>query len=561
MSTNDNLRRRALLGGTRNTNAHECMVECEFPRSHTTSVDPNSFGTKNITKVNWPEGITSIESYALRGSFIDSDNFNEIPSTVTKIGKHAFSYCINLQGSITLPENLEALGDSALYYSNYITTVTLPTSDCVFGYNSLYGSGMRYINASSDVLYAFTYSSLSSANGTWLAAQANGNVYLGNNYIQYKGTMPANTNIVIEPETLSIAASAFSGKTQLKSITIPDTVKFIGAYAFSGCTGLTSITIPKSLDYNINNNIYGNAYSDYWPTTNTGSYVSEKFVSTSYSYISPFYSSACTGITTVNWNAINGYGGSSTTASYCFLGGGTYLPNLTTVNFGSEVEFIPNYICYGLKKLTAITIPSSAKYIGNYAFGNCTGLTSFTVPETIEKLATGGNILNGCTGITTLNYNAISCIKVSSTDAQTGSNTYTTIWGTTSNLTTVNIGNQVQVIPGGFLGSGQSKITSITIPSSVTTIAYGAFYQSKLTSIDLPASITSIGNYAFYNCSSLTSITIRATTPPTLDSSYTNTFPTTSQNYTIYVPASVVNTYKTRSKWSTWASKIQAIPS
>ena len=172
-----------------------------------------------------------------------------------------------------------------------------------------------------------------------------------------------------------------------------------------------------------------------------------------------------------------------------------------------------------------------------------------------------GFVLNGCTGITTLNYNAISCIRVSSADAQTGTNTTTNIWGTTSNLTTVNIGNRVQVIPGGFLGSNQSKVTSITIPNSVTTISLGAFYQSKLTSIDLPASVTSIGNNAFYGCTSLTSITIRATTPPTLDSSYSSTFPTTSQSYTIYVPASAVDTYKTTSRWSYWASKIQAIPS
>ena len=545
MSTNDNIRRRALMG-TRNGEAHECIVEYTVPMT-----DPPEysgwFGVTSITNVNWPDGITTIAPYSFRGSSIDSTCFNNLPSTVTLISKYAF-YGARMQGSLILSPNIKYLGEYALG-STGITSITLPQAPCIIGGYALNSGSLTTINISENVPYAFHNNALQ--NTKWLSNQSNGNVYLGKNYIQYKGTMPSNTDLTLEAGTLSIAANAFQSKTQLKSITIPDTVQFIGEYAFSGCTGLTSITIPKSL----NKSLYENPSASLRTLPN--GVVSDTIFSTSYS---PFYSSACTGITTVNWNAIDGYGGSNTSSMYCFLGGGSYLPNVTTVNFGSEVESIPNYLCYGLKKLTTITIPSSVKYIGNYAFSNCTGLTSITIPETVEELSTSGSILNGCTGLTTLNYNAISCRRCSSLGA-TPTRTNTNIWGTTSNLTTVNIGNQVQTIPGGFLGSGQSKVTSITIPSSVTTIAYGAFYQSKLTSIDLPSSVTSIGNYAFNGCSSLTSITIRATTPPTLDSSYSNTFPITSQSYTIYVPASAVNTYKTTSGWSNWASKIQAIPS
>ena len=56
---------------------------------------------------------------------------------------------------------------------------------------------------------------------------------------------------------------------------------------------------------------------------------------------------------------------------------------------------------------------------------------------------------------------------------------------------------------------GDKELTSITIPDSVTSIGYCAFYDcSSLTSITIPNSVTSIGEYAFYGCSSLTSITI-----------------------------------------------------
>ncbi len=54
-----------------------------------------------------------------------------------------------------------------------------------------------------------------------------------------------------------------------------------------------------------------------------------------------------------------------------------------------------------------------------------------------------------------------------------------------------------------------SELTSITIPNSVTSIGYQAFYYCiGLTSVTIPNSVTSIGNSAFSNCFGLTSITI-----------------------------------------------------
>ena len=53
------------------------------------------------------------------------------------------------------------------------------------------------------------------------------------------------------------------------------------------------------------------------------------------------------------------------------------------------------------------------------------------------------------------------------------------------------------------------SITSVTIPNSVTSIGYLAFYGcSGLTSVTIPNSVTSIGSNAFSGCSGLTSVTI-----------------------------------------------------
>ena len=102
-------------------------------------------------------------------------------------------------------------------------------------------------------------------------------------------------------------------------------------------------------------------------------------------------------------------------------------------------------------------------------------------------------------------------------------------------------------------------LTSVTIPNSVTRIMSSAFsYCSALASITIPSSVTSIWNYAFSNCSALASVTVEATTPPTLG---TNAFDGTHADLVIYVPAGSVDTYKSASGWSTYASRIQAIPS
>ena len=77
-----------------------------------------------------------------------------------------------------------------------------------------------------------------------------------------------------------------------------------------------------------------------------------------------------------------------------------------------------------------------------------------------------------------------------------------------SGLTSLTIPSSVTSI-GGEAFSDCSGLTSLTIPSSVTSIGDYAFFGcSSLTSLTIPSSVTSIGNNAFYGCSSLTSLTI-----------------------------------------------------
>lgn len=44
-----------------------------------------------------------------------------------------------------------------------------------------------------------------------------------------------------------------------------------------------------------------------------------------------------------------------------------------------------------------------------------------------------------------------------------------------------------------------SNVQSVSLPNTLTTIAYGAFRSSPLTTVNIPESVTTIGAYAFYN--------------------------------------------------------------
>ena len=104
---------------------------------------------------------------------------------------------------------------------------------------------------------------------------------------------------------------------------------------------------------------------------------------------------------------------------------------------------------------------------------------------------------------------------------------------------------------------GCSDITSVTIEEGVMSVNTHAFWAcTSLTTVTLPSSIMDLGNQAF-GYTGLTTITIKATNPPTYGSSLFSDLESLAH---IYVPAESVDDYKLAEGWSAHASIIEAIP-
>lgn len=120
-----------------------------------------------------------------------------------------------------------------------------------------------------------------------------------------------------------------------------------------------------------------------------------------------------------------------------------------------------------------------------------------------------------------------------------------------SDLISVTLPNSITSI-GRETFRGCASLTSVTIPSSVSSIEYRAFDNcSSLTSIKIPNSVTDIGGGVFEYCSCLASVTSLNLTPPIcLDS---DVFSWIADGCVIHVPAEAVDAYKTAYVWKNFS--------
>lgn len=97
---------------------------------------------------------------------------------------------------------------------------------------------------------------------------------------------------------------------------------------------------------------------------------------------------------------------------------------------------------------------------------------------------------------------------------------------------------------------------SLPVCSSIGSLAF--FGCSSLLQVSLPM-CSSIGNYAFEWCKSLSIITIGYSGVCSLGSSVFSITKITSSTGSIYVPASLVDLYKSATNWSQYSNRIYSI--
>ena len=282
------------------------------------------------------------------------------------------------------------------------------------------------------------------------------------------------------PDTVTkIGESAFENDTNLAQVQLSRNLTYLGGSAFGICKNLASIEIPKSLD-------------------NTGTFNGGPFRECS------------------------------------------SLENVTFEEGTAEITTNLFYRCDGLKE---ITIPETATRIELYAFKDCVNLKSIVVPESVTEIEDGA--FEGCSNLTSADIGdgvleIGDCAfenDIRLTDVKLPKNlTYLggSAFGICKNLASIEIPKSLDNT-GTFNGGpfrecsslenvtfeeGTAEITTnlfyrcdglkeITIPETATRIELYAFKDCvNLKSIVVPESVTEIEDGAFEGCSNLTSADI-----------------------------------------------------
>lgn len=213
------------------------------------------------------------------------------------------------------------------------------------------------------------------------------------------------------------------------------------------------------------------------------------------------------------------------------------------------VYYSPFYQCVNLK---SIKFSNNLKVISANAFVGCSKLNIGSLPSSLTSI--GYDAFRGC-DLDGLVINTPSLTML-------GNNSFAE-----TNIARVeNLGS----IESAGLTSGNAsyngafrdcaKLIFARLPDTLKDTGISLFYRcTALKECVIPSSIEHIRDWVFYGCTALTSFVSRAATPPTLGSNSFTETPIASGTGYIYVPDASVETYRTASNWSTYASRIKPL--
>ena len=265
----------------------------------------NLSNNENLKSITIPDSVTSIGDSAFSGCRSLTDI--TIPDSVTSIGCEAFYNCSSLT-NITIPDGVTSIGDGTFYDCSSLTNITIPDSVTSIGCEAFYNC-----------------SSL--------------------------------TNITIPDGVTSIESETFYNCQSLSNIDISNSLISIGMDAFAHCKNLKNIKIPDSVT-----TIELGAFNDtlWYNNQPDGLLYAGKVL-----YLYKGEMPENTKITLKNDTS----GIADNAFSYC--------TNLTNIKIPDSVTIIGAWAFFSCPNLTAIEIPSSVIGIGVYALLGCENLTIY----------------------------------------------------------------------------------------------------------------------------------------------------------------------------------------
>ena len=308
-----------------------------------------------------------------------------------------------------------------------------------------------------------------------------------------------NTNMVKE-----IGIYAFAQCSALNELILTNYLQSINNYAFYNCSNLSNVTIPDSVN-------------------TIGSYA--------FSYCKKLLNAHI-------GNGINDI--PDDMFSNC--------SNLNTVTFSNNnnIKSIGINAFYNASALKNILLPDSIEIIGSNAFYRCTSLETITLPSSLRQV--NGNAFQYCNNLLVDFTNSLLLEKINGFAIQ-------------------NISNTNIILPNSVLMIGPSafraceNLTYVEIGTEISSIEQLAFaYCSQLSKVKIKGKPESIKSQAFYYATNLTALILESDVLIPLEN--TNVLwdtPIASGNGYIYVPASLVDTYKSATNWSTYANQFRAI--
>lgn len=413
-----------------------------------------------------------------------------IPSTlggfpVTGIDEWVFYDC-SMITDVTIPEGIESIGEYAFYSCHGIESISIPDSATYIGEGAFsWCANLKSINIPDGItdLEAIVFSGCTSLE-----------------------------SITIPDSVTSIGWGTFSYCESLTSVTIPDSVTYIGFWSFEGCINLEKITLPfigAELDGDVDTH-FGYIFAaetpvdhaDYLPSSLKEVIITK---ATSIGEAAFYYCDSITSITlpdSVTSIGDRAFGWCENLTSITIPDGVTSIGEetfigclkLTTADLGAGVTSIGLGAFEGCISLTSVTIPDTLTNIEPKAFFDCQALQSITLPDSVTNIAEyafldSGYYLNENNWENGVLYIGNHLIKTRSSLG----GAYTVKDGT------ITIAN--------FAFAYLEELTSVTIPSSVSSISIGAFVEClNLTDITIPSNVTFVDEAAFEECTALADV-------------------------------------------------------